>query len=494
MRENFFIQGIRYVFTLDLRALALLRISLSVLLLLDLIFRLADLKAFYTSEGVLPADALFRFQWNTWYFSLFTSNDNGAITSLLFLGYFICICCLLLGFRTKLFTFIVWMCLISLHNRTPLVTQAGDHLLRMLIFWGMFLPWGNFLSLDASTKRRSAASQPYAYESFACLAYTCQVVFLYFFSAILKNSPEWRSEFTAIYYALSLDQLVRPVGEWLYPHTSLLKAMTAGVYYVELVLPLLLFLPFFNSWCRLAVIVGTVSLQLGIFATLNAGLFTATSILMMVGLLPPSTMDKIWPWLSIRAGSAIAMANRLLPSYAIFRGKTFISRNYSIFSESVVALALVYVLAWNMGTIGKKVIPDKLLWIGYFFKLEQHWAMFAPTVYKNDGWFIYQGTNGQGRYIDILREGRPVNYEKPKRVAELVRNDRWRKYGENILMQSNAPLRPYMCDFLLKEWNSSQPQQAITHLKIIYMHELTLPNYQTAPLERWELCTCSTNP
>src|SRR5690606_41871200 len=102
-------------------------------------------------------------------------------------------------------------------------------------------------------------------------------------------------------------------------------------------------LPFFVSWSLLAVIVGTVSLQLGIFTTLNAGLCTATSILMMVGLLPPPTMDKVWPWLSIRAGSGIAMANRLLPSYAIFRGKTFISRNYSIFSESVVALALIYV-------------------------------------------------------------------------------------------------------------------------------------------------------
>src|SRR5690606_40536511 len=94
-------------------------------------------------------------------------------------------------------------------------------------------------------------------------------------SDVCSSDLEWRSEFTAIYYALSLDQLVRPVGEWLYPHTSLLKAMTAGVYYVELVLPLLLFLPFFNSWCRLAVIVGTVSLQLGILATFITALFTA---------------------------------------------------------------------------------------------------------------------------------------------------------------------------------------------------------------------------
>jgi hypothetical protein len=493
VRDSFFTQSIRSLFGLDLRALALLRIFLSLIVLLDLLFRYDDLKAFYTKSGVLPVEALFQFHWNPFYFSLLTTNDNYYIQSGWFLLNFVCILCLLIGYRTKFFTIAVWIFLISIHNRTPLVMQAGDHLLRMLVFWAIFLPWGHLLSVDAH--RQKANRKTYSFESFAGLAYLCQVVFLYYFAALLKSSGEWRSDFTAIYYALSIDQIVRPVGEWLYPHYELLKVMTAGVYYVELILPLLLFIPLYHAWFRILVIVGMVMLQLGIFATLNAGLFTAISIVMMVGLLPSPVLNKVWPKVSTSLSQQTENLGRLF-----FRFRTFRKNRSSplpkppLASEIIVALSLLYVLGWNMGTVGRKVIPDNLLWIGYLFKLEQHWAMFAPTVFKNDGWFIYQGTTEEGIEIDLLRDGTAVNYDKPGRVADLVKNDRWRKYGENIIMKSNSQVRPYWCNFLLNEWNFAHPDQSIRQLKIIYMHEETLPEYRTAEVERWELCECTASP
>lgn len=493
MREHFLTQSVRSVFRLDLRALALLRIFLSLILLIDLVFRYADLKAFYTAVGVLPVEALFQFHWNPFYFSFLTTSDNYYIQSVLFLLNLMCVLCLLVGYRTKLFTVVVWVFLISIHNRTPLVMQAGDHLLRMLVFWAIFLPWGYVLSMDAY--RKSVERKSYSYESFASLAFICQIVFLYYFSALLKSSGEWRSEFTAIYYALSIDQIIRPVGEWLYPHYELLKVMTAGVYYVELFLPLLLLVPFYHVWLRTGVIVGMIMLQLGIFATLNAGLFTATSIVMMVGLLPAPVLDKVWPKVSTSLSQQTESLGRLFFRFRYFRKNK--SRPFpkpALASEIIVALSLLYVLGWNMGTVGRKIIPDNLLWIGYLFKLEQHWAMFAPTVFKNDGWFIYQGTTEEGQKIDLLRKGVSVDYNKPPRVANLVKNDRWRKYGENIIMKSNSPVRPYFCNFLLSEWNSANPNQSIQRLKIIYMHEETLPDYRTAEVERWELCECTASP
>lgn len=493
MREDFLIQSVRSVYRLDLRALALLRITLSLILLMDLIFRSADLKAFYTGFGVLPVEALYQFHWNPFYFSLLTTSDNYYIQSIWFLLNIISVFCLLVGYRTRLFTVIVWIFLISVHNRTPLIMQAGDHLLRMLLFWAIFLPWGYLLSIDA--QRHPPPRKTFSFISFAGLAYLCQIVFLYYFSALLKSSEEWRSEFTAIYYALSIDQIVRPIGEWMYPHYELLKAMTAGVYYVELILPLLLFVPFYHAWLRMLVIVGTVLLQLGIFATLNAGLFTAISIVMMVGLLPSSVMDKLWPKVSIRIEPLTENLGKLFFRFPNFRkNKSRRRLKPALASEIIVGLSLLYVLAWNMGTVGRKIIPDSLLWIGYLFKLEQHWAMFAPTVFKNDGWFIYQGTTEDGRMIDLLRKGAAVDYDKPARVADLVKNDRWRKYGENIIMKSNSQVRPYLCNFLLNEWNSAHPDQSIHQLEIIYMHEETLPEYRTADVERWELCECTASP
>ncbi len=493
MRENFLTQGIRSVFRLDLRALALLRISLSLVLMMDLVFRLSDLKAFYTGQGVLPLEGLFQFHWHPAFFSLFTTNDNHYLQMALFGINILCVLCLLVGYRTRLFTVLVWIFLISIHNRTPLTMQAGDHLLRMLVFWGIFLPWGHLFSMDAY--RNSVVKGPFSYESFAGLAYICQIVLLYHFSALLKSSVEWRSEFTALYYALSIDQIVRPVGQWLYPNYELLKVLTAGAFYLELVLPLLLLVPFYNAWFRMVVIIGTLSLQLGIFATMNVGLFTVTSMVMMIGLLPSSFLDKVWPSLSVPINHQKPMLGRLLLRLPYFKRKSSSTRlKPRLASEIVVILALAYVLGWNMNTVGRKVIPDNLLWIGYLFKLQQHWAMFAPTVFKNDGWFIYLGTTVDGEEIDLLRNGLPIDYNKPARVSDLVKNDRWRKYGENIIMKSNSQVRPYFCNFLLTDWNSSNSDQAVKQLKIIYMHEETLPDYQTAEVEPWELCSCSADP
>lgn len=493
MREDFFTQGIRSVFTLDLRALALLRIALSLVLLTDLIFRFSDLKAFYTGQGILPIEALFQYHWHPSYFSLFTTNDHHYIQIALFTLNFLCVLALLVGYRTKLFTVMAWIFLISIHNRTPLIMQAGDHLLRMLVFWGIFLPWGNLLSFDAY--RTKVGKEPYPYESFAGLAYLCQIALLYYFSALLKHSVEWRSDFSALYYALSIDQITRPIGEWLYPHYELLKVMTAGAFYLELILPLLLFVPFYNAWFRMAVVIGTILLQMGIFATMNVGLFTVISIVMMIGLVPSSVMDKFWPRITTSIGQQIANLARLFFRFPHFKRKNSSIRPKPLLaSEIVVSLALIYVLGWNMNTVGKRVIPDNLLWIGHFFKLEQHWAMFAPTVYKNDGWFIYLGTTEDDREIDLLRQGQPVDYNKPKRVADLVKNDRWRKYGENIIMKDNSQVRPYFCNFLLNEWNSANAEQLVKQLKIIYMHEETLPDYQTAEVEQWDLCTCPAVP
>src|SRR5690606_29310778 len=186
VHENSFSKGIRSVFLLDLRALALLRISLSLIIMTDIIFRLSDLEAFYTAPGVLPLQALFQFHWDPYYLSFFTTNDNYYLQVLLFGIYFFCAACLLIGYRTKLFTVLVWLFLMSLHNRNPLILQAGDHLLRMVVFWAIFLPWGYLLSVDSL--KNSGGKKSYTFESFASLAYICQIAFLYYFSALLKSS------------------------------------------------------------------------------------------------------------------------------------------------------------------------------------------------------------------------------------------------------------------------------------------------------------------
>ena len=95
-----------------------------------------------------------------------------------------------------------------------------------------------------------------------------------------------------------------------------------------------------------------------------------------------------------------------------------------------------------------------------------------------------------GGWIDINQKGKPLQYAKPAKIVSLFKNDRWRKYSENILFISNSYLRPYYCHYALQKWNLQHPEQMLTQLKVVYMKEVTLPNYQYMKPKYEVLCEC----
>src|SRR5262249_55232020 len=123
---------------------------------------------------------------------------------------------------------------------------------------------------------------------------------VYFFSANLKNSSEWLSEGSAVYYALSLEQLRLPAGDWIYHQPSLLKAFTLLVIGIEyLVMPLIL-IPSRKGGLRLVAFVLLLFLHLGIGLTLYVGLFFLIGIVSAIGLLPSFVMDRLEKMLRIK--------------------------------------------------------------------------------------------------------------------------------------------------------------------------------------------------
>jgi hypothetical protein len=55
-----------------------------------------------------------------------------------------------LGYYTRLAMFLSWYLVISLHDGNPIILHNGDGVLRLLLFWGMFLPLGDHWSLDSA--------------------------------------------------------------------------------------------------------------------------------------------------------------------------------------------------------------------------------------------------------------------------------------------------------------------------------------------------------
>ena len=452
---------------LDSRALSLFRMGLGLVLLSDLLIRFSDLEMFYTDAGSVPRSLVWNTYWNPVYIPLHTWSGHYTYMVCLFGLAIVCALLMVLGWKTRLFTFLSWFLLISLHNRNPYVQQGGDDLLRLALFWGMFLPLGRHYSIDARLKGPLA---PRTVKGLACTGYVVLIFSVYFFSALQKNSAEWQTQGSAIYYALSLDQIVLPAGKLIYPYPLLLKCMTHAVYLIELLAGFLLFFPGTRWKLRLTATILFALLHLGIGLTLYVGLFFIIGLVTLLPFLPKTWMDRLDRWLGFGQRKFVA------PSPGV---PWPVLRSVKSFALGGV---IVFCLAWNISNVPfiKISITHIAKYPAALLRIDQNWGMFAPTVFKEDGWFIYEGVSRDGKHIDINRNGKEISYEKPANIVSFFKNDRWRKYSENILMTSYEYLRPSFCRYLFLKWNKEHPARQLDNLFIIYMKELTLPDYKTS--------------
>ncbi|HXG04894.1 MAG TPA: HTTM domain-containing protein, partial [Candidatus Binatia bacterium] len=283
------------VFEVDVRSLAVLRAGLGLLLLIDLVLRSRDLVAHYTDAGVLPRAVLFELGASRWLASVHFVNGTWAVQALLFAAAAIAAVALLVGYRTRLASVVCWGMLVSVNARNPLVVLGGDVLMRVALFWAMFLPLGARWSVDRALGRTTGPPAR-SVVSGGTVAYLVQMVLVYGISALRKSSPEWRSEGSALYYALSLDHLTTPLGEALLAFPGLLRVLTHGVFWLEVMAPVLLLAPVWKVGARCLVIGALALMHLGIAATLRVGLFPWIAVVTLVPFLPGPVWDALDAW------------------------------------------------------------------------------------------------------------------------------------------------------------------------------------------------------
>src|SRR5918995_563529 len=278
------------IFGADLRSLATFRIVLALLVLADLANRATDISAHYTDAGIMPRTVLVEQLLSPWAFSLHLMNGGRLFQALLFGVAALAAFGMLVGYRTRLMTFVVWVLLLSIQVRNPLLNGSESPMLRMLFFWGMFLPLGAYWSVD---RARSALPRPSPrFLSLATFGLFLQIAFVYWFTAALKSGPEWRTDYTALYYALSLDQLATPIGHLLLDFPSLLQVLTFGTFLLEALGPLLLFCPFFTGPVRTGAALAFMSFHFGIWLTMDIGIFPWISAFCMVCFFPTWFWDR----------------------------------------------------------------------------------------------------------------------------------------------------------------------------------------------------------
>jgi hypothetical protein len=542
------------IFGADLRSLAVLRIVLALLVLADLANRATDLYQHYTDAGVLPRTVLMQELLSPWVFSLNLMNGEPYFQALLFGVAALATLGMLVGYRTRLMTFVAWVLLLSIQSRNPLVNGAESLLLRMLLFWGMLLPLGAYWSVD---RARSALPRPSPrFLSLATFGLFLQIAFVYWFTAALKSGPEWRVDHTALYYVLSLDQIATPFGHYLLNFPGLLQVLTLGTVALEALGPLLLFCPIFTGPVRTGAALAFMSLHFGIWLTMDIGIFPWISAFCMVCFFPTWFWDKASRLHSVllrrielarrlqlaaaRLGHAIvgfslallsslADARRLLfagpelhrdpladhtagavlPLAAGSMGRAETGTRYdevpveesepaelqsSLATNLLAFFVIFYILCWNLTTVTSFTLPERAVPLGPFLGLDQYWGMFAPAPSKEDGWYVIPGRLRDGQMVDLMPITRDdygmhrVSYEKPQDIPATYKNEHWRKYLENIYNQDHADQRLYFGQYICRQWNAHHAgADTLETFRIIYMREMTLPDYKQSEPEKVDL-------
>lgn len=283
---------LRGLFGIDVRSLAAFRIGLGALVLLDLVARLPLIEVLYTDQGLLPRDVVTLGPLSQTPFDLyrFAGSFGWAATGIALT--FACWALFTIGFRTRWVTAALWVLMSALFRRNQYATDSGDSLVRCFLFWSMFLPLGACWSVDA----RGRDPTPKVVCTPATAALLLQPALLYFVAGIVKDTPPWRDG-SAVLLALAETEWVEPFGIWLSRYSGLLHVMTYATRIVEIVAPLLLFLPIFTLRARIVAIACLTAFQVALASALRLNFFPLYSSVGWLAFVP----GFVWARLVARA-------------------------------------------------------------------------------------------------------------------------------------------------------------------------------------------------
>ena len=284
-------------YSLDRRSLALFRIALGAVLLGDLMWRAADLTVFYTDFGVLPRAALLDKFSQAPRFSIHLMSGQLVFQVILFLLAALFHLMLIFGVRTRFAAVASWFMVASVQTRNPVILQGGDVYLRLLAFIAIFLPIGALYSVDAalsSDRPQETKPRGFAHFSMPGLALIAQVSMVYVFAVVLKTAPEWRRDFSAVYYALNIQQISTWLGSFLLHFPKLLPWLTRGTLVQEGVIPLLLLCPFLAGPARLLGALLIIALHVCLGLSIRLGHFPYIACMAALPLIPTWFWERNW--------------------------------------------------------------------------------------------------------------------------------------------------------------------------------------------------------
>jgi hypothetical protein len=440
-------EGWRTAFGLDLRSLALFRIALGICLGADLIRRLGLIETFYSDQGPVIREAVFRFG-DPWTISLHFMGGGWELQTFLVWVGIICAAGIITGYRTRLCTIVSWVLLCSLHARDPLILNEGDVLLRLLLFWAMLLPVGGRFSLDRALTP-SASGLPVKQVSIASAALILQICAVYWVAA-LRQPP------------------------------SALRAL-------EIFGPVLVLATAWTPRLRLALLVALLGLHAALGATGRLGSLPWVLCAALLALLP----GVFWTWVDARGpkvGQQVADRIRILgerlrrhPWTAMLvppppQQPGRISSLIGVAAAAIVVLSLLEKDAVAIGVPARD--PGLVSKFASLTQLGQRWTLLPAPRIEHE-WYVFEGVRADGSRVDVWSGGGASSEAKPSSLAAWYRNAAWATYLTRLHDPRYEGYRSYLGYYFCLSWNAHRrTPDRILAVDIDYMAEPASPSGQ----------------
>lgn len=353
-------------------SLSLFRIALGLIWMFILVYRITEVRYFFSEDGILPLNEALKLSGDH-RFSLLFWSESINWTYLLFSVGILSSLGLVLGVYANLSAAVGWLVCISLLNRTEVIISGGDMYMMVFLLSAAFLPLDRHFSLRP-TQPNPSWFQTQVYPS-AQLVFVVQIACIYFFTGMLKHGDLWRSG-EALSVILQLKMTTRDLGRYLTQFPETLKVITYLIPWFEMA-ALVLLLPFRRTaWIRNIWLGLAFAMHVSILFLMNVFYLPYVCMVALLALIP----GEFWTaTLNLRAPDLVGRLKTLRPA-----------------TISFAILGSLLVVSLNIHSSVHPVFPKQAYQYIEKFRLEQYWNFFGPSPRQANSWWRIHGKTDQG--------------------------------------------------------------------------------------------------
>lgn len=265
-------------------SLALMRIVFGLLVLASTLSLGGQLSPFFSRDGLLPSQPGGSGVWGVlgWF-------PSDTAVQLLYAVLLVACLALIVGYHSRLASFLVFVGTLSFTRRDPFIFDTGDYLVHMMALYLMFTPSGAALSVDRWRHSRERFWEFPVRPLWGMRLMQVQLSIIYVFAVWAKvQGVDW-NDGTAVSYAMRIVDVSRFAPPSFVTHSVVISnLMTYGTLVVEASMGILIWNRRLRKWVMLA---GGL-LHLGIDLGVRIGFFSETMWTLYISFLEPQWAER----------------------------------------------------------------------------------------------------------------------------------------------------------------------------------------------------------